>query len=339
MMNRKPPPPLNPPPKAPSVEALVRDVGDAADIALGSAHIARKAATKIVDALPTPDPLVDVNWQRLAGLEQSMLARISPRHRNRWPELLAIDERWEDCDRRQEELRLSLTDLHTRRQRAEAEHADALAAWMVAGQQDPKPVSEAKALDDAIAEGDAEYAAIDNVRDRILEERIAFVEKHRKRLMRDAERAAEQAKERYLRAVDELAQAREELVGLRETTVWASLYPSDTLTSMAPSYALVGGRRRETEQHLAGMTGQLPAHAVLALLRADAVYFATVSTVEQAAAMQGVTAAELTTREAMWAGSDADLARQEREKEQLIAAGGRTSVDALKLLEAQRFGR
>jgi hypothetical protein len=41
----------------------------------------------------------------------------------------------------------------------------------------------------------------------------------------------------------------------------------------------------------------------------------------------------------MWAGSEADLARQEREKEQLVAAGGSTSIDALKLLEAQRFGR
>jgi hypothetical protein len=51
-------------------------------------------AAKVVDAVPTPDPRDDVNYQRLVGLEQSMLARISPRHRNRWPELLAIDERW-----------------------------------------------------------------------------------------------------------------------------------------------------------------------------------------------------------------------------------------------------
>jgi hypothetical protein len=42
-----------------------------------------------------------------------MLARISPRHRNRWPELQAIDERWEQCDRRQEELRAVLADMGT----------------------------------------------------------------------------------------------------------------------------------------------------------------------------------------------------------------------------------
>jgi hypothetical protein len=225
---------------------------------------------RVVDALPTPDPREDVNYQRLAGLEQSMLARISPRHRNRWPELVAIDERWQECDRRQEEIRASLTDLHARRQRAEAEHAHALALWMVASQQDPKPVSEAKALDDAITEGGAALAAQDVLRDRILEERIAFVEKHRKRLVRDAERETERAKERYLALVGELEQRREEVVGLRHTAVWAACYPSATLASMAPSHTLVGGRLRETEQHLPGMKGNLPVHNVLALLRADA---------------------------------------------------------------------
>jgi hypothetical protein len=54
--------------------------------------------------------------------------------------------------------------------------------------------------------------------------------------------------------------------------------------------------------------------------------------------MKGITTAELTGDEAMWAGSDADLAWQKREKERLIGAGGRTTVDALKLLEAQRSG-
>ena len=54
--------------------------------------------------------------------------------------------------------------------------------------------------------------------------------------------------------------------------------------------------------------------------------------------MKGITTAELTGVEAMWAGSDADLAWQKREKERLIGAGGRTTVDALKLLEAQRSG-
>lgn len=308
--------------------------GEAADIALGSAQIAKRAA----ESIPKADPRDDVNFKRLAGLDQGFWARISPR-RNRWPELLAIDERLVGFDRRQEELRVTLVELRGRHERAGAEYAAELAEWMAAGEQDAKPASQAKALEEAIAEAGAEHEAIDSLRTRVLEERIAYVEKHRTRLVRDAERETEEAKGRYLAAVEMLAEAREDLVGLRETAVWAALVPSELLGSMAPSHALVGRRRREAEQHLPGVSGELPAHAVLALLRADAEYFATVSTVEQAAAMQGVSTAELTTREAMWAGSDADLAWQKREKERLIAAGGRTTVDALKLLEAQRFGQ
>ena len=77
---------------------------------------------------------------------------------------------------------------------------------------------------------------------------------------------------------------------------------------------------------------------MLALLRADAEYVASVSTREQAAEMKGITTAELTGDEAMWADSPADIAWREREKERLVGAGGRTTVDALKLLEAQRSG-
>ncbi|MBA3402053.1 MAG: hypothetical protein H0U05_08705, partial [Actinobacteria bacterium] len=39
---------------------------------------AAKFAKEQADKLPKPDPREDVNFQRLAGLEQSMLARISP---------------------------------------------------------------------------------------------------------------------------------------------------------------------------------------------------------------------------------------------------------------------
>jgi len=62
MGNRKPPPPLNPP-RSPSIAALAREAGEAADIALGSARIAKKAA----ESIPKPDVRDDVNFQRLSG--------------------------------------------------------------------------------------------------------------------------------------------------------------------------------------------------------------------------------------------------------------------------------
>lgn len=330
-MKRTPQPPLYPPPRP------ISAAEEAADISLGRAKIAQKAARQVVDALPIPDPRDDLNFQRFVGLEQGFLARISPR-RNRWPELAAIDELIAECDQRQEQLRLALAELRGRRQRADAEHAVTLAAWMNAGSLDPKPIWEAKALDESIVEASADHLAIDHQRDRVLEERIAFVAKHRKRLVRDAERETERMLQRYLELVDAVEQTREDLVGLRATSVWAAIFPHESLVSTPPSHALVGGRRRETEHHLPGLKAELPAHSVLGLLRADARYFATVSTLEQAAALKGVSTAELKGGEAMWAGSDADLAWRKREREKLIAAGGSTTVDALKLLDAQRLG-
>lgn len=293
---------------------------EAADIALGSAAVAQKAAAKVLDSLPKPDPRDDINYQRLSGLEQSTLARISPRHRNRWPELQAIEERVVGIDAREEELHQTLIELRQRRERADAEHSARLAEWMAAGEEGARPVSEATALDAEIAERQAEYDAMDSLRDRVLEEKIAFVHRHRKRLVKDVERAIQETKQRYLESVNELEQARDELIGLNETRVWAALFGdrSDLLRTFAPTHALVGARQRETQRHVPELKGGLAAHAVLGLLRADAEHFAAVATVEQAAAMQGVSKGALTQDEAMWANSDEDVAWQKREKERLI---------------------
>jgi hypothetical protein len=79
----------------------------------------------------------------------------------------------------------------------------------------------------------------------VLAERIAFVEKNRKPLVRDAERETERARARYLELVDELAQVREDLVELRQTTVWASLYPNESLATLPRTMrSSAGGGRR-----------------------------------------------------------------------------------------------
>ena len=79
-MRRGKQPPALYPPRRKSLEALAREAGEAADIALGSAQIAKRAA----DSMPKPDRRLDPNFQRFSGQEQSFLARISP-GRNRCP--------------------------------------------------------------------------------------------------------------------------------------------------------------------------------------------------------------------------------------------------------------
>jgi hypothetical protein len=159
-----------------------------------------------------------------------------------------------------------LIDLRGRRERAEGEHAERLAAWLEAGQAEPRPTSEVRALEDAIVETEAEYAAIDSLRERVLAERIEFVERHRKRLVADAERETEQAKTRYLELVDQAEQARAALIELRETSIWAALYPSEVLATFAPSHALVGGHPRETARHLSSVEQSSAAPAAFSLL-------------------------------------------------------------------------
>jgi len=66
-----------------------------------------------------------------------------------------------------------------------------------------------------------------------------------------------------------------------------------------------------------GKKTELPVYALLALLRADADYFSTVSTIEQAAVMQG-TSVEALKGGAMWTDSEEGQAWQKREKERLI---------------------
>jgi len=313
------------PAKSPTALAARRAefAADAAAIDAQTAIDAAKFVKEQADKLPKPDLREDVNFQRLAGLEQSMLARISPWGRNRWPELVRLEERIAEFDQRQEDVRTKLRELHERRGRAETDHAAAFAEWLHTDQVGAKPVSEAAELEAGIIEGNAELAALDNLRDRVLEEKIDFVRKHRKRLVQDAEQATGEARERYLRLVDELAQVREELIGLRTTTVWAQVFPSETLASQPPHAALMGGRLNEQEQHLPGLKRELPVYALLALLRADADYFSTVSTIEQAAIMQNTTPKALKGG-AMWAGSEEDVAWQKRDKERLIEMYERT---------------
>jgi hypothetical protein len=312
MRGRTPPPPLNPPAKPSTVGALVREVGEAADIALGSAQIAQKAATKIVDALPTPDPRDNVDFQRLAERAQSMVRRLLPWTRNRWPELCAIDDRLGDLDRPQEELVATLADLHGRRALADADYADRLAQLMAAGQPDPKPVDEAPVLDAAIREAEGEHAAADRLRERIGTELADFVVRHRPRLVDDVDRETEETKRRYLDTVAELERLRGELRGLRQTARWTMLFPDELAVAPVGNEAMLALGLLKPVAATLGVTQQVAIASVFDALRADADTITERLTVEQRKEL-GLGAAPTPEREAMW---HDDPAYQEWAKEQ-----------------------
>lgn len=304
-----------------TAEQVAADVASDAEVALGAAQLAREAAKEAVAAKPPPpDPRNAPHFELLQHGERTALARISPR-RNRWPALQALDARIADNDRHQGEVAAALTELRERRVDSDSRHQVAVADWFAVGQDGPRPVCDAAELDEQIAALEPEHAAFNIIRERLLDERVAFVRKHRKRLVRDSRKGTAERLERYLALVDELEEVRADLIASRATDLWAELYPSESLASDPPFLqVLVGARLRLQERHLPGCTMQLPAHSVFGLLRDDARHCATVATTDQAAEAEGVSRSVLTGRDALWAGSDEARERERREKAEALEA-------------------
>lgn len=297
-----------------------REAGEAADVALAAAAIARKAAAEAQATVPVPDPRDAPHFGLFRRAEGWAAARINPR-RSRWPELQQMDERVVEIDQAQTRALAELGEVQQMRASAEPEHQARLADWLAGGQQGPRPVSEAGDLDTRIAELAAEVAALDIARERIFGERVAYVQKHRKRLLREAEAERKRRHRRCLTLVDELEREREELIACRQTELWAALFPHDALASEAPfTNCIAGARLKVQERHLPGVKVQLPAHSVFGLLRDDASHCATVVTTAQAAALSGSTEKELTDREATWQDRKFEHAQQRREHQEAIDA-------------------
>jgi hypothetical protein len=222
----------------------------------------------------------------LATAETNAFRRLSPR-RNRWPDLVAIDERVADVERRHGEAGQQLREL--REQLANAPSADAtqLAAWL-ADQKGPRPQSSIPALELAIAEAEAEVAGLEILVTRELAAKAEYVEKHRKRLVRDAAAHTREAHERVIELVDQLEQARGDLVGAREAALWAAIYPGEQAGRGPQSSLLAAGRAKPVRETL-GLETALEYGRVLAALRADSLYWRDAGTTPEQRAEMGDT--------------------------------------------------
>ncbi|MBA3382721.1 MAG: hypothetical protein H0T97_12795 [Actinobacteria bacterium] len=280
---------------------------EAADIALGAAGVAVKAGNKAVAAVPIPDPRDDVNFQRLAGLEQSTLARLMPRRRNHWPKLLEHEQRLAELDGRQEVLRAELSELRQQRETAPERHALAVAGWLERGEPGERPGSDADVLEQAIVTKEAELVAVDHLVAKLLAAKIDYVTKNRASLRRTAEGATAKARASYEQAIVALAGAREELLTCRSDQMWAELYPSETTRqSRGTEVNLSLGLQAPVKRTL-GITTQLPITAIHEALKADAATIAERLTPEQREEL-GVGPQATPEQVAMW---DSDPRHQE----------------------------
>ena len=159
----------------------------------------------------------------LVATERSALRRFSPR-RNRWVAVAEFDARVLELEQRQLAATATSQQLHEQEATAPAQDAARLAAWELDGREGPRPDPELPRIRERIAAVRAEWDGLVQAIAQVLDEKAEYVERHRKRLVRDADKATFEARARYLEAIDAVAAAREELADLRASALWAALY-------------------------------------------------------------------------------------------------------------------
>jgi len=217
----------------------------------------------------------------LVAVETNVWSRLSPA-RNRWPEIAAFDERVAELEMRQA---AKADELRDREIAAPAADTDRLATWQLDGEKGPRPEPELPGIREQIQRRQEEWEALTRATARVLADKTAFVDKHRGRLVKEADSYASEAYARYLELVDQLAEARADLSAKRSAAVWARLYPAEQ-AGRGPADTFAGGRKRPLQAM--GLSANVEPRRVLDGLPADAEWLADAATPEQPAAIAGI---------------------------------------------------
>ena len=236
------------------------------------------AAPEQLPAAPTPTPVPP-----RPAPPSSVFKRFSPT-RNRWPEVAEFDRRVEELEQRQASLTDELQALEEQHRALLATDKHILSEWLSSenGKQRPEPT--APAVEQRIEELKANRDALSHAVLRVLDEKAAFVEKHRRRLQKDASKAVSQAVERYQHLLDQVEQARSEALEARRSQLWADLYPSELVTQDVESRLLLGGLR---VKEIPWTKDRIEIEEVMIVLRADAEWTRQAQTRAQRAELSG----------------------------------------------------
>jgi hypothetical protein len=252
-----------------------REVTDLTGRVDGISQTLRKDQAEMIRERGLPADLVSV--------ETNVWRRLSPA-RNRWPEIAAFDERVAELEMRQAAKADELRELRDREIAAPAADADRLATWQLDEEKGPRPEPELPAIREEIQRRKEEWEALTRATARVLADKTAFVEKHRGRLVKEADSYADEARRRYLELIDQLADARADLAAKRSAAVWARLYPGE-LAGRGPADTFAGGRRVPLQAM--GLSANVEPGRVLDGLRADAEWLYQAATPEQRFAIEG----------------------------------------------------
>jgi hypothetical protein len=286
------------------------DANVAANQAVEAVKISQREAKKVAAAKRDIDARFptehDQMVRALASQEQAAMLRLGPR-RNRWKDLLEFEERMVEIEQRRAALIEEIGAVNLQINNEPQRHTAALATWMEEGEKDDRPASRLPELQAELADRQAEYEALGTSYNRVLAQRIEHVAKNRSRFQSDVQKAKAKAAAEYARLINEIEATRQELLDLRQEEVWASLFPSELLQQEPNTQPLVGARKTAQEPLIPGVQSALIASGVFELLRADIRFCSSVATVEQYAALENKSVAELTGRAADWEHGQTDF--------------------------------
>ena len=164
--------------------------------------------------------------RRSVRAESPFLHRVSLR-RNPWPEVVAYDERARELSQRVATLNDEIVAREEALGKAAEADREALTAWQLADGKRPRPEPTAPAIEREIEEKKADQDAANAAVERVYEDKSRFVERHRSRLVGEADKATQGARDRYARAIEEAEAARDELIDYRAASLWANLFPGE----------------------------------------------------------------------------------------------------------------
>ena len=250
--------------------------------------------------------------RRLDG-ENPMLRRLSPR-RSLWPEIAAYDERARELEQRAQALNDEIAAREQALRDAGRSDRERLTEWQLGDGKGPRPEPTAPAIEREIEEKKADRAAALAARERVYADKARSVEKNRRRLVREADKATLKAQARYEEAIEEAERARGDLVDLRAAALWASLFPSELASQQADVGAVAANLRKPVESVLQLKT-RLPADGVFRVLRSDAEILANAMTHDQALELG---AANPQQNAALWVGTPEHQEQMRKERREAL---------------------
>jgi hypothetical protein len=196
------------------------------------------------------------------------LRRFSPR--KSWPEVAAIDAKLAQLDRQRMAIGERIGQLEQKIREAALHDKEAVAEWQLTGANGKRPAVTLPALEKDLEQARADLDSCAIAEDRILKAKVELVERSRGHLTKDAVKQRKQAVERLQKALDAVAQAREQVLEALASERWAREFPgADANPGSLGLELMKGGRLSKAIPDVRTLT---PAASVLAWLRDDAAW-------------------------------------------------------------------